>query len=76
MNPNCHEILFIFIFIYFFRSQISQSQLGINYHSKQVTSNKLSPFQWVSSNGKFELIAQSIHSGGTRNGLEHRLPEP
>ena len=33
------------VYIYIsFRSQSSQSQLGINYHSKQVKSNKLSPF--------------------------------
>ena len=31
-----------------------------------MTSNKLSPFQRISSEGKFETIAQSIHSGGTR----------
>ena len=55
----------VYIYI-FFRSQRSQSQLRINYHSKQVTSNKLSPFQWISSVGKLETVAQSIHSGGTR----------
>ena len=67
ISKNCHEILFILrsFFIYFFRSQRSQSQLRINYHSEQVTSNKLYPFQWISSGGKFGTIAQSIHSGGT-----------
>ena len=50
----------------FFRSERSQSQLRINYHSEQVTSNELSPFQWNSLDRKFEAIAESIHSGGTR----------
>ena len=77
ISKNCHEILFILrsLFIYFFRSQRSQSQLRINYQSEQVTSNKLSPFRWISSEGKLETIAQSIpHAEArARNGLEHRL---
>ena len=68
--------VYIMIIIYiFFSVSRSQSQLRINYHSEQLTSNKLSLFQWISSDGKFETIAQSIHSGSTRarNGLGHRL---
>ena len=69
ISKNCHEILFMLatfiIYIYFSVSR-SQSQLRLNYHSEQVTSNKLSPFQWISSDGKVEAIAESIHSGGTR----------
>ena len=57
--------VYITLIIYiFFLSQRSQSR--INYHSEQVTINKLSPFQWISPDVKFGTIVQPIHRGGTR----------
>ena len=54
--------VYITLIIYiFFLSQRSQSR--INYHSEQVTINKLSPFQWISPDVKFGTIVQPIHRG-------------
>ena len=74
-NLLWNTVYIVIITYILFSVSRSQSQLRINYHSEQVTSNKLSLFQWISSDGKFETILHSPYTAEarTRNGLEHRL---
>ena len=74
-NLLWNTVYIVIITYILFSVSRSQSQLRINYPSEQVTSNKWSLFQWISSDGKFETILHSAYTAEarTRNGLEHRL---